>query len=131
MNTKQKNNALKGLKVIENLSDRFGIGVDIEDISRFKKLEFNKNKLFYKKIFNENEIKYCMSKKEPYHHFAVRFCAKEAFIKAINKPVKDYKEIKIKTKNKKPYILWKGKTHLLSLSHDKDKAIAFVIVEKV
>ena len=108
-----------------------GVGVDIESISRFRKLNFNKNKLFYKKIFNEKEIDYCLDKSDPYQHFAARFCAKEAFIKAINKPIKDYKEIEIKEKNKKPFILWDGKEYILSLSHDKDKAIAFVIAKKL
>lgn len=106
-----------------------GIGVDIESISRFRKLNFNQNKKFYEKIFNENEIKYCLGKSDPYQNFAARFCAKEAFVKAIKRPVEDYRDIEIKLKNNKPFIVWKGKMHLLSLSHDKDKAIAFVVVK--
>ena len=111
------------------LFGELSIGVDIEDISRFKNKEYNKNKIFYNKIFTKKEISYCLAKKNPYQHFAVRFCAKEAFIKAINESIKDYKDIEIKVKNNKPFIIWNDKKHLLSLSHEKDKAIAFVIVE--
>lgn len=111
-----------------NLS-KLGIGVDIEDIARFKRLSYGRNKKFYEKVFAKNEIKYCLSKRDPAQHFAVRFCAKEAFIKAAGKQISDYKSIEIKFEKKKPFVFWKNKKYLLSLSHDKDKAIAFVIVE--
>ena len=39
----------------------FGIGTDIVDNSRIKKL-FSKNKRFKKKIFSAKEIKHCESK---------------------------------------------------------------------
>ena len=55
-----------------------GIVVDIESISRFRMMPFVKHKNFYKRIFTEREIMYCLSKMNPYQHFAVRFCAKEA-----------------------------------------------------
>ena len=105
-----------------------GIGVDIEDISRFRKLVFDANKQFYNKIFSPKEIEYCLSKADPYQHFAARFCAKEAFVKATNKK-NDYKSVQIEIKDKKPTIIGKDAKIHLSLSHDKDKAIAFVIVE--
>jgi len=124
MDTKQQNDPIES-----TIFNKLNIGVDIEDISRFKELDFNQNKKFYEKIFNVNEIKYCLSKKDPYQHFAARFCAKEAFIKAISKPIKDYKDIEIRIKNNKPFIIWNDTKHLLSLSHEKDKAIAFVMVE--
>ena len=40
----------------------FGIGTDIVDISRIKRLT-KKNKIFIKRIFSPTEIKYCESKK--------------------------------------------------------------------
>lgn len=108
-----------------------GIGIDIEDISRFRAIPYERNEKFYGKIFNEDEIKYCLLKVEPYQHFAVRFCAKEAFIKAIspNPGLKmiNYKDIHIKLEKSKPVIIYRQKKYLLSLAHDKDKAIAVVI----
>lgn len=106
------------------------IGVDIEDISRFSKLEYEENKNFYEKIFTDKEIDYCLKRPNPYQHFAARFCAKEAFIKAFSKKKIDYKSIEIKIKDDKPYIEWVKNKVFVSLAHEKDKAIAFVIIEK-
>ncbi|TKJ17315.1 4-phosphopantetheinyl transferase [Candidatus Woesearchaeota archaeon B3_Woes] len=106
------------------------VGIDIEDISRFKKIPFDRNKSFYNKIFTNKEIEYCKKKSNPSQHFAVRFCAKEAFIKAINEKINDYKLIEVLIKGNKPFIKWKNVNSSLSLSHDKDKAIACVLIEK-
>lgn len=107
-----------------------GIGVDIEDISRFRDLPFKDNKSFYNKIFTVEEVEYCLSKVDPYQHFAVRFCAKEAFVKAQPTPYKiDYKSISILLENSKPFIIHNEKKYFLSLSHDQDKAVAVVIVQ--
>lgn len=109
-----------------------GIGIDIEEISRFKKLPFSKNKKFYKKIFTEKEIKYCLNKSNPHQHLAVRFCAKEAMIKAFPQKIKNVLDIEIIIRNGKPEIKshsCKNKIHL-SLSHTKNYAIAIIIIEK-
>ena len=68
-----------------------GIGIDIEDINRFKKYSLKKDLDFLKTIYSENELEYCFSKKSPAKHLAVRFCAKEAFIKALPNFVNDIK----------------------------------------
>jgi len=90
----------------------FSIGVDIEDISRFSKLSYTSKKSFYDKIFTKKEIKYCLSKKNPYPHFTVRFCAKEATIKALENSNLSLKEIEIKMKNEKTlfeyFKYWRG-----------------------
>lgn len=109
-----------------------GIGIDIADISRFRNTSFETNRQFYQKIFNEDEIKYCLGKADPYQHFAVRFCAKEAFVKAKSNAVNqkiDYKSISVVLKHSKPFIIYNRKEYLLSLSHDQDKAIAVVVIE--
>lgn len=107
-----------------------GIGVDIENIFRFRKLPYKKNRHFYEKIFTESEIKYCLSKADPYPHFAARFAAKEAVIKALPKPVlpidieiirkSDKIDVRIKN-NKKAKIF-------ASLTHVKDTAAAVAAV---
>lgn len=105
-----------------------GIGIDIEEISRFSQKPFFENQEFYKKIFTEDEISFCLSKSNPYPHFAVRFCAKEATIKSLNTEKIMFNEIEVVIKNKTPYlILPNGKTIMLSMSHSKKHAIAFVI----
>ena len=40
---------------MKNILDNFGIGIDIADIEKFKKIPYEKNKDFYKKLFNESE----------------------------------------------------------------------------
>ncbi|OBZ34805.1 MULTISPECIES: holo-ACP synthase [Methanohalophilus] len=58
-----------------------GIGVDIDDISRFE--EIKGNKPFLMKFLSTQELKYCYSKTDPTPHIAVRFVGKEAVIKAL------------------------------------------------
>ena len=112
-----------------------GLGVDIEDISRFRETPFELNVSFYQKVFTGDEIKYCLSKVDPYQHFAVRFCAKEAFIKASSatvsniKTIPNYKSIQTIFVNGKPFIEWNQQHHFVSFSHDNSKAVAVVIVE--
>ena len=109
------------------------IGVDIEDILRFE----NKADDFYKRLFTDSEINYCKSNKNPAPHFAARFCAKEAVFKALSAigiNIPSYKSIEIlKEKNGAVYVKLPqniNKTVHLSISHEKDKAIAFAIIEK-
>ena len=110
-----------------------GIGVDIENISRFRETPFESNELFYRKIFTDEEIFYCLIKSDPYPHFAVRFSAKEAFVKALKinneTNVIDYKSVKIIKEGFQPFIEYKNNRYLLSLSHDTDKSIAFVVIQ--
>lgn len=110
------------------------VGVDIEDISRFE----NKDPKFLFRIFTENELEYCFKNKNPHPHLCARFCAKEAVVKALSsiyfKKI-PYSKIEIlKRDNGAPYInilideLKKYK-YSLSISHEKEKAVAFVVVE--
>ncbi len=110
------------------------IGVDIEDIERFN----GKSQKFIERIFTPVEIEYCMKYSKPESHFAVRFCAKEAVIKALSAlGIKDVKLSEIEVfhnENKCPQIrilkpLNREIRFNLSLSHDRTKAVAFVTAE--
>ena len=60
-----------------------GVGIDIVDIERFKKILLKETGHdFIYRFFSENEIAYCSRFSEKDQHYAVRFAAKEAFIKA-------------------------------------------------
>lgn len=121
-----------------------GIGVDIESINRFKNIPFEVNEKFYERIFTPLEIEYCLKKKNMYSHFAGRFAAKEAVIKALSKERKYFlSEIEIRNDDKgRPYLCFIDKSSnsnernyfaensLLSISHSSDYAIAFVIFLK-
>lgn len=109
------------------------IGVDIEDINRFE----DKSQEFLDRIYTKSEQQYCFSKPNPASHFAVRFCAKEAVIKALNSmDIKHPRLNQIEVyhcENKSPQIKLLNNidnklTIQVSLSHDKTKAIAFVTI---
>jgi holo-[acyl-carrier protein] synthase len=57
-------------------------GIDIVDITKFKKIA-TRNEQFVPDIFTQKEKEYCFSRKDPYTHFAGRFAAKEACMKAL------------------------------------------------
>lgn len=62
---------------------RYGVGIDIEDIERFRGKPSEEAEAFSKKVFTSGEISYCRSRKDPEMHLALRFAAKEAVYKAI------------------------------------------------
>lgn len=109
------------------------IGVDIEDIERFK----GKPKEFLERVFTPLELDYCMKFSNPESHLAVRFCAKEAVIKALTPfgiKIAEYNKIEIYF-DEYPKVrvlkdLGRDIKFEISLSHDKTKAIAFVTAEE-
>lgn len=65
-------------------------GTDIIEIERIKESVESLDGKFTKRVFTENEIKYCESKKaQKYQHYAARFAAKEAIFKAISDVIED------------------------------------------
>ncbi len=116
---------------LQNIS----IGIDIEDIERFRK----KDEKFLNRVFSPLEIDYCKSKTQSEQHFAARYCAKEAVFKALSafgETGIDFNKIEIYHENKVPCLRFLSNlnekyTGKVSLSHDKTKAIAYVIIEKI
>lgn len=110
-------------------------GIDIVKIKRLKEATERWGNRFLERVFTEDELRYCLSKKACYESLAVRFAAKEAFIKALGKRI-DLRLIEIKNEpSGKPYLdikshLLNNKIHL-SLSHDGEYAIAVVIMEEL
>ena len=112
------------------------IGTDIIKIDRIKKLI--ENKKFLNKIFSNKEIHYCNSHAQSYIHFSGKYAVKEAVKKALlsNKIIESIsmKEIEVlNNPDKSPYITLNNLNDIkcnVSISHDGDYAIAFVIIEK-
>ncbi|MDR0486270.1 MAG: holo-ACP synthase [Elusimicrobiota bacterium] len=108
------------------------IGIDIEEIDRFKK--YAKDRVFLEKVFSKEELKYSLSKKTAIQHLAARFAAKEAVWKALNRKDKKLliKDISIKNaKDSKPEIYIRNKKYKridISISHTKQYAAAAAIV---
>jgi holo-[acyl-carrier protein] synthase len=119
-----------------------GIGVDIVKVERLRQAAGRWGKRFLEKVFTEREIKYCMEKHEPFTSFAIRFAAKEALIKALGQDGFGLKEIEVLNRpDGSPFIspgeglkrvlLVKGVKKLhLSLSHEKEFGVAFVVAER-
>ena len=115
--------------------EKISIGVDIEDVDRFKELQIDKDKLFLETIFTNKELEYCFSDIRFDEHLAVRYCAKEATIKALSDFCIDYikyNEIEIlNSSNGQPNLVVKSLPNIkakVSLSHTKTQAIAYVIL---
>ncbi|MCB0308871.1 MAG: holo-ACP synthase [Bdellovibrionales bacterium] len=118
------------------------VGTDIEDIERFRKKPFDESHRFYERLFSKEEIKYCLKFKDPYPHFAGRFCAKEAMVKAASFMGKFFvTDFQVqKAKDGAPLVaLWKNRHSVkkffllyccfVSISHTNNMALAFVTIE--
>ena len=60
-----------------------GIGTDIVECPRIGKMIEQHGELFLRRVFTDREIRYCQSRKHAIEHFAGRWAAKEAILKAI------------------------------------------------
>lgn len=122
-----------------------GIGFDLIDVSRVAKL-VKSNDSYLHKVFTEEEMKYSRDKSGEAQHFAARFAAKEAFMKALGTGWREgisFNEIGVVNNELgKPDLFLSGKAAeklsqlgvtsvKLSLTHLPDIAGAFVILEKI
>ena len=121
-----------------------GIGTDIVEVDRLAG-KISKDQGFRELVFTANEINYCETKPGKFQHYAARFAAKEAFLKALGTgwiTGTSFTEIEItNNENGKPSITLLGNTAQLmkqqngdfkmsvSLSHIKTHATAIVIIE--
>lgn len=123
----------------------FGTGVDIVEIPRMRNAINSWGENFLTKIFTRNEIDYSASRRFSPQHFAARFAAKEAVVKAFGEPRKypiKWTDIEVLNDGEgKPMIkfhedalrlkrLKKISDVIVSMSHSKNYAIANVILLK-
>ena len=133
-----------------------GIGTDIVEIQRIKKMYEKRPKKTLDRIYGDKEIRTIMSQKNPYPHLAVRFCAKEAFAKALGTglgriSLKDFQVVNSNSGKPEACITGKARQRLeelskkktgtnlasiedlkvhISLSHTRELAVAYVIITK-
>jgi holo-[acyl-carrier protein] synthase len=123
----------------------YGIGTDIVEISRFERFVRENNTPLLERLFTPAERDYCTARRRSAQHFALRFAAKEAFVKALGTGIRDglaWKQMEVVNDALgKPQLHLYGRAaelfallglkHIfLSLSHDGNNAIAMVVVEK-
>jgi len=109
-----------------------GVGVDVINIKRFKKIVKNNPKIL-ERILTKKELEIFKDYKDPLIHYAGRFSLKEAIIKAgknyLN--IRTFKDIEIlKKENGEPLLTKPDKNIFISISHDGDYIISVAVIEK-
>jgi len=122
----------------------YGIGTDLVDIERVKKILSKNRDGFVKRVLSEHEQALFANKADSAAYFAKRFAAKEAFAKALGTgigQVAGFQDLTVRNnENGKPYFIPSEKLRLyllekginqahLSISDESQNAVAFVILE--
>ncbi|MBR5258954.1 MAG: holo-ACP synthase [Eggerthellaceae bacterium] len=93
-------------------SDQVGLGVDIVEIARVRKI-LKRTPAFAQRAFSEAERSYCESKAQPEVHYATRFAAKEAVLKALGTGFDEgiwVRDIEVRRTSKgRPYVVLTGR----------------------
>ena len=121
-----------------------GIGIDIVNIGRIESMMARWGDLFLGRVFTEREIVRCRQRARPSECFAIRFAAKEAFLKAIGRGLRNgiqWTDIEVENdslgkplfslhrKAKEVLETQRVKKALLTLSHERFYAVAHVLLE--
>ncbi len=99
---------------MEKGSEQVGLGVDIVEIERMARI-LKRTPSFARRVFSEQEQAYCDSTANPAAHYATRFAAKEAVLKALGTGFSDgigVRDIEVKRTSKgRPYAVLSGRTY--------------------
>jgi holo-[acyl-carrier protein] synthase len=113
--------------------------VDLVTIPRMRAVIARWDERFLRRVFTEGEIAYCRGQRDPVPHFAVRFAAKEAAMKALGTGLRlgvRWRELEVRReRGHAPRLVLHGRSReiglqrggrqmLLSLTHDGDYALA-------
>lgn len=116
-----------------------GIGTDIVEIERIRKILNNHPERFLKRVYTDREANYCLKRKDPAIHLAGLFAAKEAVVKSLGTGFTKnigWNDVEIGHEaSGKPIIqfaphlheLIKSEIFHLSISHSHTNAVAFVV----
>jgi holo-[acyl-carrier protein] synthase len=119
-----------------------GIGTDIVECLRIGRMIEHHGELFLKRVFTDREIRYSQSRQRATEHFAARWAAKEAILKAIGATGRRglcWTDMEVRhDAGGKPRVVLAGGIKeiarnqqvgevLLSLSHSRAYAIAYAI----
>lgn len=122
----------------------YGIGVDIVKIERFKKALERWGERLCKRLFTPQELSICQGKAQPARHLALRFAAKEAFLKALGRGMFqgiDWNDIEITNDPLgRPHMNVRGEAEkhcrekgikeiFVSISHEAEYGVAQVLLE--
>ena len=75
------------------MSRVLGIGVDLTQMPRMRRVVARWDERFLQRVFTEQEIAYCRRRRDPIPHFAARFAAKEATLKALGTGLRPFRRL--------------------------------------
>ncbi len=122
-----------------------GLGVDIVEIERMRKI-LKRSSAFSRKVFSDEERRYCDATSQPEIHYATRFAAKEAVLKALGTGFSEgigVRDVEVRRTSKgRPYAVLTGRARevaqelgvrelplSLSFTHTDAVACAMAITE--
>lgn len=121
-----------------------GLGVDIVEVERIRKA-LEDQPAMIRRVFTGSEAKYCTGRKNPYQHFAGRFAAKEAALKALGTGWSEgirWRDVEISSEpSGKPLLHFHGRAHevfdsldastiFLTITHARAYAVAVVVLDR-
>jgi holo-[acyl-carrier protein] synthase len=116
-----------------------GIGVDLVQIPRLRRVIERWQDRFLSRVFTERELAYCRARRDPLPHLAARFAAKEAGLKALGTGLSlgtSWRELEVqRERGQAPILVLSGRSRelgeargghrvLLSLTHEGEYALA-------
>lgn len=121
-----------------------GIGIDLVEIDRIERMIEKYGDAFLTKVFTPEEIGFCSARAKPAQHYAARFAAKEAALKALGTGVQKqsgFKDVMVeRAEQEAPNLTLKRgaqrradelgvKMMHVSLTHTDRYAAAYVVAE--
>jgi holo-[acyl-carrier protein] synthase len=109
-----------------------GIGTDVVEIARVAR-SLERTRGFAESIFSDEERSYCVGRARPAEHYAARFAAKEAFLKAVGHGIPEgipLNQIDVGPAAARALEESGAQDALVSLRHSGGTAAAFVLVQR-
>lgn len=118
-------------------------GVDIVSVDRLEEAVRRHGERFLRRVFTTDERSYCEPKRFKFEHYAARFAAKEAMMKAmeirrqnrlcfreieIRRRATGKPEITITPENRRRFGLPSNAQIELSMAHERKYAVSYVVV---
>jgi holo-[acyl-carrier protein] synthase len=124
------------------VSHIIGLGLDATDIGRIAETIERYKDRFLQRIFTDGEVAYCMRRRVPSIHFAGRFAAKEAAMKALGTGHTQgvlWRDVEVVRRGGPPQLQLHGgagrrfaaiggRSSLLTITHSDDLAMAQVLI---
>lgn len=119
-----------------------GIGTDIVECLRIAQMIDRHGELFVNRVYTPAEIRYCQSRKQATQHFAGRWAAKEAILKALGTGWRrgiSWRDMEVRNdKQGRPQVALRGAVRdlveqlgvreiLVSISHCRSHAMAYAL----